>query len=118
MGQMLEDQWGGVECAGPGMSCPSLSSMEEALIEVVTPPLPRRTTASMLWNGRKRCLVPSMVEGGTVIYRRETLDARKSFYICPPDELEEEAPSHKSFLIRTVLARSHQGIMVCPFCVL
>lgn len=113
MRQMLGDQWGGVECAGPGMSYPSLSSMEEGLTEAATPPLPRRAKASALGNGRKRCLVPNM-EGGTVIYSRETLDARKSFYICPPDELRKEVPTPESFLIRTALAHSRQGIMVVP----
>lgn len=67
----------------------------------------------MLGNGRKRRLVPN-TEGGTVIYRQEALDARKSFYICPPDELSEEVPSPESFLIRTALSRSHQGITVVP----
>lgn len=96
MGQMLGDQWGGVECAGPGMSCPFLSSMEEGLIEAATLPLPRRATAGVLGNGRKRCLVPNS-EGGTVTYRRETLDARKSFYICPPDELGKRFPVPNPF---------------------
>lgn len=81
--------------------------------EAATPPFPGRATSSMLGNGRKRCLVPNM-EGGTVIYRHETLDARKSFYICPPDELGEEVPSPGSFLIRTASACSHQGIVVVP----
>lgn len=49
-----------------------------------------------------------------VIYRRETLDARTSFYICPPDELVKDVPSPESFLIRTALACSHQGIAVVP----
>lgn len=49
MGQMLGDHWGRVECAGPGMSCPSLCSMEDGLIEVATPPLPRRATAKCTW---------------------------------------------------------------------
>lgn len=114
MGQMLGDQWGGVECAGPGMSCPFLSSMEEGLIEAATPPLPRRATASVLGNGRKRCLVPNS-EGGTVIYGRETLDARKSFYICPPDELGEEVPSPESCLIRTASAVVARGSRLSLF---
>lgn len=81
--------------------------------EAATPPFPGKATSSMLGNERKRCLVPNM-ERGTVIYRHETLDTRKSFYICPPDELREEVPSPVSFLIRTASACSHQGIVVVP----
>ena len=87
--------------------------MEEGLTEAATPPLPRRAIANALGNGRKRCMIPN-TEGGMVIYRHETLDACKSFYICPPDELGEEVPRPKSFLIRRASARSCQGITVVP----
>lgn len=95
------------------MSCPPLCSLEEGLIEAATPPLPRRATASVLGNGRRRCLVPN-TEGGMVIYRRQTLDARKNLYICPPDELRAEVSSPESFLIRTALACSRQGLALDP----
>lgn len=94
------------------MSCPSFSSMEKGLIEAATLPV-SRATASTLGNGRKRSLVPN-TEGGVVIYRHETLDARKSFYICAPDELRKGVPSPESFLIRTASARSRQRIVVVP----
>lgn len=54
------------------------------------------------------------MEEGMVINRHETLNACKSFYICPPDELREEVPSPSSFLIRAASACFHQGIMVVP----
>lgn len=114
---MLGDQWESVEWAGPGMSCPSLPSMVEGLIKAATNRLARKATASMLGNGRKRCLLPAM-EGGTVTYRRETLDARKSVYICPPDELREELPSPESFLIKTVFGQFWPGDYGCPSSVL
>lgn len=96
-----------------GMSSLSLCSVEGQTESAATPPLPRRTTASMPGNGRKICLLPN-TEEGMVIYRHETLDARKSFYICPPDELAEEVPGPESSLIRTASARSHQGSVVVP----
>lgn len=81
--------------------------------EAATPTFPGRTISSILGNRRRRCLVPN-IEGGVVIHRHKTLDARKSFYICPPDEIREEVLSPGSFLIRTASACSHQGIMVVP----
>lgn len=89
---------------------PSLSSKEGQRQPLL---FPGRATSSILGNGRKRCLAPD-TEGGMVIHRHETLDARKSFYICAPDELREAVPSPGSFLIRTALACSHQGIVVVP----
>lgn len=93
------------------MSCPSLFSTEGQ--RQPSPLFPRRDTSSMLGNGRKRYLVPNM-ERGMVIHRHETPCARKSFYICPPDELGEEVPSPRSFLIRTASACPHQAIVVVP----
>lgn len=82
MRQMLGDPWGGVECVGPGMSCPSLSSKEEGLIEAATPPLPRRVAASMFGNGRKRCPVPDMEEGMLMTGVRLWLHVR--VFTCGP----------------------------------
>lgn len=82
-----------------------------------SPLFPGRATSSILGNGRKRCLAPNR-EGGMVIHRHETLDARKSFYICAPDELREEVPSPGFFLIRTALACFSPGHRGCPSSVL
>jgi len=99
------------------MCSPSLCSMAEGRVEAAT----------LLYRGGLRpACVGTGVRGAWSQIRREgrregwifagvRLDARKRFYICPPDELAEEVPGPESFLIRRALACSCEGIMIVPF---
>lgn len=107
---MLGHWWRDVTFAGPGMSCPSLSSTEG------------QRQLPLLFLGELHLAYLGMGGGGvwSQIWREGWLFTgmrlwmHASFYICPPDELRKWVLSPGSFLIRTTSACSHQGIMVVP----
>lgn len=78
------------------------------------PNSPSRAEGSEV-GSRRRSLVPDRW-GWVVMREHEMRDARERLYICPPDELREALPGAGSFLIRTALAPSRQGIVLLVIC--